>query len=488
MKIVFLLTALAWTSAATERPAAIRSLVDRARSAPAEFAADALIRIASLERLDKAWRSELLEDAFGRARGAAQPFKRRPAVPGGQGPFLERAFSQDLDTLSLEMRAVAGMLPLDPGKARELFLQVQAPRLTTLACKDLLVYDVSAFYAVAGRIAAETYSKREIAQDEPFKLLLRYTVPASPAQVGPIAGMLASAKMSDQQFQALLAAFLGGLKEIRGDDRSFSSARPDAVRIKELKAAVVRRGASPVPLLEGYRAYLVRHLTGNRCADNTRVEAKVIVQTIPFNVPETDQALNIGIYFNQTLRQDPVPPLTPEEQMPADSEGAAETGRACDTPECNQMGALYRALIIKPDQTTTYSPAERTTSEWNHLLKQYLASLEAWKQDTGATSLEHFRFKCGAYSDLLAVVPNGSNRELVVRTTLDFLSHSRLEVPSPMEWFLPVNALLGMLALNPLGLGPLLDELRESADPVIALYADLEKSVPRTPDRIMPLL
>jgi hypothetical protein len=57
-----------------------------------------------------------------------------------------------------------------------------------------------------------------------------------------------------------------------------------------------------------------------------------------------------------------------------------------------------------------------------------------------------------------------------------------------MEWFLPVNALIGRVRLDPVVLGPMMEELRRTNDPVIALYADLETAAPRTPDRILPLL
>ena len=57
-----------------------------------------------------------------------------------------------------------------------------------------------------------------------------------------------------------------------------------------------------------------------------------------------------------------------------------------------------------------------------------------------------------------------------------------------MEWFLPVNALMGRVGLDPAGLGKFAGELRQSSDPVIALYASLEAVAPRPPDRILALL
>src|ERR1019366_7638529 len=116
-------------------PNEVASVVDMARHVPGEFGADALIRLASIDKLDKASRVDLLEEAFRRAGDAQQPFKQQPSIvlPEGPGGFLQRAFQQGLDGLSLRLRAVAAMLPLDPSKARSLFLEIpplKIPKVT----------------------------------------------------------------------------------------------------------------------------------------------------------------------------------------------------------------------------------------------------------------------------------------------------------------------------------------------------------------------
>ncbi len=57
-----------------------------------------------------------------------------------------------------------------------------------------------------------------------------------------------------------------------------------------------------------------------------------------------------------------------------------------------------------------------------------------------------------------------------------------------MEWFLPLNGMIGRAAMDPTGFGRLIDELAASPDPVIALTAQLERLAPRSPGRIVPLL
>ncbi len=96
--------------------------------------------------------------------------------------------------------------------------------------------------------------------------------------------------------------------------------------------------------------------------------------------------------------------------------------------------------------------------------------------------------KSAAYSDLLNLVFDGPDRELVLRAMLDYLKQNRFQRENRMEWFLPVNALIGRVALDPAGTGRVAEELRQVDDPTIALYANLETVAPRTPDRILPLL
>ena len=91
-------------------------MIDLTRGAPAEFAADALIRIAALEQTPKAKKIELLRQAFDVAGGAQHPYKLQSAVTrmGGAAAFLNRAYLQDLDALTLRLRAIDALLPLDP--------------------------------------------------------------------------------------------------------------------------------------------------------------------------------------------------------------------------------------------------------------------------------------------------------------------------------------------------------------------------------------
>jgi hypothetical protein len=90
------------------------------------------------------------------------------------------------------------------------------------------------------------------------------------------------------------------------------------------------------------------------------------------------------------------------------------------------------------------------------------------------------------YNNLYAM-SLGTNRESVMRSWLNCLKQSRATVSDRTQWFLPVNALIGRVALDS-GNTKLAGILRAQDDPVIALYVQLEQLAPRGPEKILPLL
>jgi len=259
------LASLAASAFATTRPAVFADLADRARAQPAEFAADALLRIADAPTVtDVAWKREVLEDAFHLAANAQQPFARRNWT-GKPGSLFEKAYAQGLDAYTLQSKAVHAMLAIDYKKARELFGEIPPLRIPRLSCDDALVYDVSIFYATVGEVAARAFSAKEVAEEEPFHLLQRYAADVtSPAQVAPIARMLVGASLKPTQFEALVDSFAGALAQLSGDDRSFAATNSDDAdaALAGLPAECTRRKINAQPLLESWRAYLARQLSG----------------------------------------------------------------------------------------------------------------------------------------------------------------------------------------------------------------------------------
>lgn len=412
-------------AAAATRPPVYADLADRARALPPDFAAGALLRIADASAVaDVAWKRQILEDAFRIAAGAQQPYARR-YWSGKPGSLFDKAYAQGLDVCTLQCKAVHAMLAIDYKKARELFSEIPAPSIPQVSCDDALVYDVSIFYATAAEISARAFSAKEIADDEPFHLLQRFSVDVtSPIQIAPIARMLAATSMKPALSEALVNSLAGALQTASGDDRSFSATLADGT---ETALAALQ---SP-PLLDAWRAYVGRQIKQTRCGD-----------------PK------------------------PEGQ--------------CSSPECRDLAATFTKLVMAPSGYGL-SPEQKSTAEWSGKLRQYLAALAAWKGDDDP--VEYFQFKTRFYSQLLELVPAGPDRDLVLGTLLAWLQQSQgYQREHAAEWFYPVNALIIRAFAESATMKTTLRELRRSADPVISLYAQLEQLLPRPMDATMALL
>jgi hypothetical protein len=312
----------------------------------------------------------------------------------------------------------------------------------------------------------------------------------SPVQVAPVARMLAAASVKDADFRALVASFAEALGKISGDDRSFAYSMPAGQQILALVEESKRRQLSPLPLLEAYRLYLVVNLSAARCAD----DASMMGNTSSFGLAG-GQAVDLEArdavgFFNRSLRLAPLQPIQEEESTPARLEGVATGLRMCEDAECRAIAEQCRGLAFG-ENGSAYTPGQRYAPAWRGKVRDLLAALSQWEESApGAhpTAAEHFRTKSAAYNDLLSLVFDGPDRDLVLRATLDYLKHNRFQQENRLEWFLPVSALIGRVALDPVGMGRVAEELRQADDETIALYANLERVAPRTPDRILPLL
>jgi hypothetical protein len=466
------------------------ALISAANAAPAEFSADALIRLAALDQIGKDRRIELLEQAFQKASGAQQPFKRHAVTmrTDGSAGYWNRVYSQDLDGLSLRLRAVESMLALDQGRARELFLRIPVPETPRLTCEEFQVYDVGRFYDVLGKLVQQTFTEKEIEAGEPFQILRRYSgALTSPVQAAPLAHLLAAAKASDADFRTLVDSFAGALKKVTGDDRSFAYSATLGKEILAMADECRRRHVSPLPLIESYRLYLVINLTGARCADDDLMNAGKASFGVFSTQGAEDPNADFVSFYNDKLQVAPLLRIEEVEATPARLEGVASGLRSCQDEQCRSIATQIRELLLSP-AGTPYMPAEREKPEWQASLRAVLSALSDWKPGNATPPAEYFREKCAAYGDLMTLALTGANRDPVLHAILDFVNGNQFQTASRMEWFLPVNTLIGRVGLDPLGLGKFAAELRKASDPVIALYANLEAAAPRSPDRILTLL
>jgi hypothetical protein len=480
LRIVLLLAFPYFASAAS-----LDSLTASARNLKGELAGEALLRLAAAPQLAASVKTELLELAFERASEAAEPYRRQASGLRLQaaGAFA-KPYLQEMDGLSLRLRAVEAMLPVDLPRALRLFERIPPVSLPPLKCQDVLVYDVSRLYDVLDAIVHRGFTAAE-ASGGPAQLLERYAVVTSPFQAGPLARVIAGAGLPDAAFSAVVAVYAKALGRLQADDRSFSAARTLGAEIEKLAAECRRRGISALPLLESYRVYLVIHLSSARCADSDLTLTGTASSTAQ-GAGEEAAPGDVITFFNRKLRIDPLKPIEELESTPTRLEGTVATRLPCQSAGCQSFAARYQELFFSGNGQPL-PVAARETPEWAERLRAVLQLLSGWKPDREPGAIQ-FREKAEAYALLLGLVPAGPNRDLVMRAELGFLEDHPLRNSNPLEWFLPVNALVGRTTLDPAGMAASAGSLRSSKDPVIALFANLEQALPRSPERILPLL
>lgn len=452
-----------------------------ARQAPAEFAADAMIRLASSGKIDPRTRVDLLTEAFGRAAEAQHPLKLRASITrgSGTGAYLERAYGQDLDALSLRLRAVEEMLLLDGAKATKLFLSIAPPEVPRVRCEEIVVYDVGRYYEVLGAVA-------RLKHGNAAKLLKgRVAGLTSPAQPAPVARLLRQAELKDSDLRALALSLAASLREISGDDRSFTYyATVTGPAILDLVEELKSRHLSPLPLADAYRLYLVHHLSGDRCADDDLMNNTGASLSLATGQPTDVLGGSAAAFFAEKILTPPEKPLTEQETTPHTLEGFAAGLRSCQDSPCQDVNGLMHELAFAPDGHPLLE-SQHDTNTWRATLQSVLATMQAWQPGKGQAD-EVFREKTWVYNNLFSMSPVAS-REAVVRSWLEYLKQSRTTVSDRAQWLLPVSALVGRAALDPADT-KLAELLRRQDDPVIALYVQLEAIAPRSATEILSLL
>lgn len=466
-------------SAARRAQPGLEMLIEQAHSVPPEFAADALIRIAQSDGLTTKRRKALLEEAFMLASSARNPVRLK-GRPGGyvdtRVGYASHAFDLELDALSLQCRAVRAMLEIDKQRAREMFRSIPALKFPRLTCGDALVYEVSTFYETLAAVAGVAFNAEEAGRYEHVNFVENYLAAVnSPVQVGPAADLIMSLKLPAPQFERLVRAFSASLNKVSGDDRSFSYSLGRGVvthGIMRLAESSKRQGLPTLELLKAAREFLARHLRADRCSD-TLNELRLSAET-----PTTVE------YFNKYVSDvDPegkgLAPLSPEETKPSKVEEAAKIHEHWETTSARKLLTAAKALRFGGGQKPLTVNYRRNNSEWESKLRQYLSDLSGWRDDDEETEEDYFHQKSVLYEGLLELVPEESKRAPVLTSYVSFLSKPVIQQDKPLDWFLHVSGLLEWArAADAEERARVLNLLGDSGDPILHLYAELEKLLP----------
>jgi hypothetical protein len=454
-----------------KRPDEIVIYLNNVRSAPPEFAADLLISITESDKIiSSTWKRELLDEAFHLAPDAQQPFRRKYTSAlhpiDTRAGYMGYAFELNLDSLSLQCRAVRGLLSVDKQKARALFSEIPKLELKPISCEESLVYDVSDFYNVLTIIVQTAFTKKEISRNEHVRFMQSYISDiVSPVQVAPVANAILAIKSSRSDLETLIYSFANALQRISSDDRAFwFTQRSVFDTINKLLAACQQQAISTEELIRAYRTYLIKQLGGNLCADTYGMRKREIAGIL--------DAFEKHIKNKSTKN---ILPISADEIKPLKIEGEERAFWYWQSRKAADLLTEIKKLRFGSGKEPL-ADAEKRTGKWLAELDDFLKDLANWSKEDEKSEEDYFHQKCHLYSTLVELTPESSTRDEVVSSYVAFLNEFDLQRGSRIEWFWQADYLIKrMLSLPEEKRLKLFEKIGITKNPILYLYMELGK-------------
>jgi hypothetical protein len=442
------------------RDATIEFLEADAAAVPPEFESDVLLRLSQLPKVDRAWRHEMLDTAYLRAYAAPEQYRRSTnlQIPADsrQGAQLF-AYATALTRVTLQLRAVQLMSRIEPLHARDLFEWIELD-LAPGACADPLVPAVDDYYGTLGSLAGSAYANN---RGDGIQFLEYYAWRAHlPSEIPAVARAMQRFRQGPVE-----AAYLEGLLRLilQGsslDGPGFSSAALDIVsRITDLQIADTATGMTGFTAMDALRSYLAAQLKAPRCADN--VSATV-----------TPSAFNAAL--RRARADSEVSPLEPGLTLPLATVGPARIDmywQSRDAARLHDGMTRLHGPDAAPVPTRT-----RQTTEWRNQAERLLTDVEQWSGLSELAERDYFYEKSALFTWMLDLIPPGALHARALHAFVEFLRHTEADINRRMLWFAFVNRLLELA--HGASRTEILSAMEQSHQPVLSLYARLERIAP----------
>lgn len=478
-------------------PAKVQAdFLELARQQPVEYFADAVFRLQGPSRIrDRSLVSKLMETIFERAPEAKQWMPVQPAQPilateRARVMILSQRFQ--VERITIQARVIDTMLTSNPKRAREMIHDIVAPPQQERSCADALVPSPATFYETMQRVMLNAANSPDAVRREALGIIQDHLVTINSAlQVGPAAEVVRIFLPADPDGQ-LLSAYGTMLSSVADSDRPFSFAinRLDAVASVLDLADAARAKQQPVSgLLASLRAFLVRHLKGERCADNVQFEF-----TAAYTNPQ-DLLRPIQMFNSRAPRMTTgVDPIGPDDRKPSKTIGGFVQ------PDPNSR-VKYVFLLGQIQQLRQY----RGGQDFRYKASDAMSAVDQFVQVDGQSALDYFHQKSMLNRMLLQALPAGDQFTQVLTAQVNLLATSTARREAPAEWIYHVDALLqlarpaerqpptreqvyqselyGVPLLtsgHPAG-AQVIDALVNSYEPSLSMYGRLERLAPPPP-------
>lgn len=455
-----MLVALALLFASFPEP--VRKVMDLALASPPEIAADALIRLSPYAG-SRDGSIELLERASGLSRSAVHAYLVGGGLfyvdPESREGRLSSALEPGFARHSLEVRAARALFRLDARRGAQALFRMQPPQFPALTCTDAVKWRTGEYYDFVREVFEGGFTTREKGEGKHVAMLEdQLRALTSPFQLYPLTHLLAQVSATDAQFHRLVAVYATALKTLAVDDRSFTSGtRHDFTQaIYDLMGRCRKSGLSPVPVLDAYRTYMERGLTGRRCEDSAEHEGEGAVLE------------NVAKLLNAELRKADLTAMDFSDRKPHILRQHAQVHRFWSSPASRR---LYERLKVLQRET------DKSGERWERMLREFLGDMAEWTRDHTETPVDHFHQRALIYINILRAMSAGSLRDGVTSEYVRFLAGSSIQRDSPPEWYMYAWDLHNVVGT---------DEVRRSGHPGLLLPIELRALASRTAARTGP--
>jgi hypothetical protein len=257
----------------------IVSLLEQSSGMPIEYRADITFQILNREHILSSHMRSVLDPIFYAAESAHNAFPIRDAVrvDDSLSSERERASSAGLDSLTIRTRVIDKLLPSNPVHALTLAEEIKL-KVPQSSCSDFVVSDVSSYYALIGemssRVGGGNLHNRTTALERESVEHISSSLELRPA------GKLVSSISQESLFLELLADLMHAINNVTASDRELLDIDNNG-EFSSLVGALLEKAEqdsiSPVPLIEAYRGFLVRSLSGAECGfrpTNRQIQAQ----------------------------------------------------------------------------------------------------------------------------------------------------------------------------------------------------------------------
>ncbi len=445
MRLILILLAAAILPAQINEPRRaehpkIFALTELARSAPPEFAARGLLQLLDAGAIPtQDWQFDIAQEALSLSASARHPLKKRLA-PGINAPDTRAmvwtvAYREGLDALSLSLRAIQH---LPPETAKKAFSQLPRPAPKQATCKDAILDDISQWFQTAARLRIDPLPLIQSIQTH--------------GEIGPAIDLI----FSGGTIELHIGALAQKLRELPVNDRSFNAALFETPR-KLQKLSQQRPAAA---LDDAWRAWMQSGLEAPACQESRTAG------------PQQEARHEAFRLLNQSLSPDLLKPSGTSE--PANLEPFAST-------EATSAQAKHFKQLLFGNQNRVLSEQEKDTPEWREQMQTFIQSIESRTRTAEETDIEFFYRQSQLWAGVLMASPAGPTRDRARNQSIGFLLANAPHI-DPLIWFSQVQSLAELArSLHGSDFARTLNDLHQTAHPVLRLYAELESAYPTRP-------